>query len=75
MIRFSKHSLLKLKQRKIGKNFVFATLRKPDYTAESYGGRQIVFRKFNKLYLKVIFQRKSNFITVITQYWTNKIET
>jgi len=74
MIRFSKHALLKLEQRKIPKNFVFATLRKPDYTGESYGGRKIVFRKFKKLYLKVIFQGKANFITVITQYWTNNIE-
>jgi len=74
MIRFSKHALLKLEQRKIPRNFVFATLRKPDYTVESYGDRKIVFRKFKKLYLKVIFQRKSDKITIITQYWVNKIQ-
>lgn len=73
MIRFSKHSLLKLGQRKIGKNFVFATLEKPDYTRESLGGRIIAFKKFRTLYMKVIFKRKSNSIVVITQYWVRKI--
>jgi hypothetical protein len=74
MIRFSKHSLLKLEQRKIGKNFVFATLRKPDYIKQSYGDRKTTFRKFKKLYLKVIFQEKFGSIIIITQYWVRKIE-
>jgi hypothetical protein len=74
MIRFSKHSLLKLEQRKISKNFVFATLQKPDYTKQSHGGRIIVFRKFKKMHLKVIFSEKFGSITIITQYWVNKIE-
>lgn len=74
MIRFSKHALLKLEQRKIGKNFVFATLEKPDYTGESHGGRTVAFKKFKTLYMKVIFQKKSGFVLVITQYWVKKIQ-
>ncbi|KKR32113.1 MAG: hypothetical protein UT65_C0008G0013 [Parcubacteria group bacterium GW2011_GWF2_39_8b] len=74
MIRFSKHALLKLEQRKIGKNFVFATLEKPDYTTGSLGGRAVVFKKFKTLYMKVIFRRKSDITIVITQYWVKKIQ-
>ncbi len=73
MIRFSKHALLKLEQRKIGKNFVVATLEKPDYTQEGLGGRMVAFKKFRTLYMKVIFKRKFTTVVVITQYWVKKI--
>jgi len=74
MIQFSKHSLIKLGQRKIGRNFVIATLENPDYTQESSGGRTIAFKKFRTLYMKVIFKRKTNSTVVITQYWVRKIK-
>ena len=73
MIIFTKHSLLKLKQRNIPKNFVDKTVENPDYVASSRNYRRIAYKKFSKLYLKVIYFEKNNNIIIITQYWNKKI--
>ena len=74
MIFFTQHSLLKLKQRGISKDLVVETLKNPDYVFESYSDREMVFKKFRKLYLKVIYREKFGNISVITQYWTKIIK-
>jgi len=74
MILFTQHSLLKLKQRNIKREFAIKTLKKPDYQKLSYGLRYIAYKKFKKLYLKVIFKKENKNIIVITQYWIKDIE-
>ena len=74
MIFFTQHSLLKLKHRKVSKNLVIEALENPDYVLKSYSDREIVYKKFNKLYLKVIYREESENIVVITQYWTKIIK-
>jgi hypothetical protein len=51
MIIFTKHALLKLRQRKIPKEAVIKTLKFPEDTDSSYSGRMIAYKKFDKLYL------------------------
>lgn len=70
MIIFTSHSLLKLKQRKISKIKVIETLKKPDYMANGYAKRKIAFKKFDKLFLKVIYRKEDEDIIIITQYFT-----
>jgi SOS response regulatory protein OraA/RecX len=74
MIIFTKHALLKLKQRGISKETVAETLKFPDYTCNSYSERKIAYKKFDKLYLKVVYKIEDHDIIVITQYWTEKIK-
>jgi len=74
MIIFTQHSLLKLKQRNIKRIFVIETLKKPDRQKPSYGLRYIAYKKFEKLYLKVIFKKENKNIIVVTQYWTKDIK-
>lgn len=72
MIIFSQHSLLKLKQRKISKEVVKRTLNSPDYKLPSYSGRMVAYKKFDNLYLKVIYRIEKGDIIVITQHWEKK---
>ena len=72
MIIFTSHSLLKLKQRKISKAKVIETLKNPDYVAEGYANRKIALKRFDKLYLKVIYKKENKDIVIITQYFTSK---
>lgn len=72
MIIFTNHALLKLKQRGISKFLVKETLKSPDYTIPGYSGRIIVYKKFDKLYLKVVYKIEENNIVVITQHWEEK---
>jgi hypothetical protein len=74
MIIFTKHALLKLNQRKISKETVIETLKSPDFTCRSYSERMIAYKKFDKLYLKVIYKIENHNVIVITQYWTEKIK-
>ena len=66
---FSKHSLLKLGQRNISEQKVMGAIRNPDYVFPSYGDRKVAYKKFGKLYLKVIFKREKGNILIITQHW------
>ena len=72
MIIFTRHTLLKLKQRGISKIVVRKTLKSPDYKIPSYSGRKIAYKKFDKLYLKVVYKIEGNNIIVITQHWEEK---
>ncbi len=74
MIIFSPHSLVKLEQRSLKKELVIETLTDPDSTKSSYGDRAIAFKKFGKLYLKVVFRKEGINIIVITQHWTDKLK-
>ncbi|MCG2689702.1 DUF4258 domain-containing protein [Candidatus Parcubacteria bacterium] len=74
MIIFTQHALLKLKQRRIKKDLVLETLKKPDKTLLSRNDRKIVLKKFGKLYLKVVFRQEQSNIVVITQHWVDDIK-
>jgi len=72
MIIFTRHSLLKLKQRGISKISVRETINAPNYKIHSYSHRIIAYRKFDKLYLKVIYKIENSNIIIITQHWGEK---
>jgi len=74
MIIFTEHSLLKLRQRKISKTRVIETIKNPDYTIKSYFNREIALKKFDKLYLKVIYKKEGKDIIIITQYFTSQFK-
>ena len=74
MIIFTRHSLLKLKQRRISKIVVRKTLKSPDYKIPSYSDRMIAYKRFDKLYLKVVYKIEEGNMVVITQYWVEKLK-
>ncbi len=74
MILFTRHALLKLAQRRIAKNLVLQTLKAPDHITRTGSDGYAPFKKFTKLYLKVICHKQGKHIIVITQYWTEKIK-
>ena len=69
MIIFSTHSLVKSEQRNIRKELVVKAVNKPDYEFKGRGDRRIVYKKFSRIYLKVIFRKESKNIIIITQHW------
>ncbi len=68
-IIFSAHSLLKLKQRNIIKQKIIQTVKNPDVVLLSLLNRKMAYKKFGKLYLKVVFIEENDKIVIITQYW------
>jgi hypothetical protein len=72
MIIFTSHALLKLNQRGIAKMAVIKTIKLPDYKFLSHSKRIVAYKKFDKLYLKVIYKIENSNIIIITQYWEEK---
>lgn len=72
MIIFTRHSLLKLGQRGISKIIVKGTLSSPDHKINSYSNRLIAYKKFDGLYLKVVYKIEDGDAIVITQHWEEK---
>lgn len=73
MVIFTKHALLKLRQRRIPRVSVERTLRKPDFVRASTRERRIAYKKFRRLYLKVIYAEERGQMIVITQYWDEEL--
>jgi len=74
VIIFTNHSLLKLKQRRIPKEFVIETIEDPDHIQTSYSDRKAKYKKFGRLNLKVVYKNEGNDIVIITQHWVIKIK-
>ena len=74
MVIFSEHSLLKLQHRNIEKSLVIKTIQKPDYKASGYSNRKIAYKKFELLYLKVVFTEENDNIIIITQHWDKQFK-
>ena len=72
MIIFTSHAVLKLAQRKIPKTIVIKALNSPDHKFNSYSNRIIIYKRFDRLYLKVVYRIENNNIIVITKYWEEK---
>ncbi|MBU4298771.1 DUF4258 domain-containing protein [Patescibacteria group bacterium] len=72
MIIFTNHALLKLRQRGISKAAAIESLKSPTYRIPSYSNRMIAYKKFDKLYLKVIYKVENGDIVVITQHWEER---
>jgi len=69
---FTKHFLKKLEQRKINRQFVLETIKNPSLIRPSYGLREELYRKFGKLYLRIVIKRRKEHIIVLTTHWVAK---
>ena len=69
---FTKHANQKLLHRRINRNLVVKTVYNPT-TLVIEGNKYHVYRKFGRLYLKVIFIRLGKVALVVTQYFVKKL--
>ena len=72
-IEFTRHALRKLAHRNIRKKNVIITILNPEKVILE-NNKFCAYRKFGKLYLKVVFRKLGVVIVVITQYLTDKIK-
>ena len=73
-IIFTKHLRVKLEQRKINRVFVIETIKNPYLVRPTYGFREELYRKFSKLFMKVIIKKRGKYIIVLTAHWVAKIK-
>lgn len=70
-IRFTKHALERLIERKITPAQVLRTIRKPDIKTEE-DGQTAVYQRFGRLALKIVIKKEKEEIRVITVHWIEK---
>lgn len=72
-VEFTRHALKKLKHRKLNEQYVIKTVLNPEKLILE-NSKFCAFRKYGRLYLKVIFKRLGNVAIIITQHLTDKFK-
>lgn len=72
-IEFTRHALRKLKHRRLKERDIIKTIFEPEKLVLDKT-RFNAFKKFGKLYLKVVFVRLGDIVIVITQHLTDKLK-
>lgn len=72
IIRFTRHALKRLSERKITVIQVANTLKNCDVKTEEDENLIAVYKKFGRLALKVVYKEEGGDIKIITTHWVEK---
>lgn len=70
---YTKHALIKMQHRDISEKYVKMVIENAE-SITTEGSKFYAYKKFTKLYLKVVFKKLNNTIVIITVHWTEKIK-
>lgn len=73
-IIFSDHAKKQLIERKIPKKIVLETVKNPQKKIKSYKNRELRQRQVSGKILEVVTITEEDIVTVITQYWLERID-
>jgi len=73
LIEYTDHASWRMKHRAISENNVEETIRNPDFSFITRLGRFAVFKRYEDKFLKVVYEKHNDKITVVTVYWTRRI--
>ena len=69
MIYYTGHAKARMTLRGITEVMVKNTLMKPDKIGFGYQGRNLVFKKFDRGIIKIVFIKKKNSTVIISVIW------
>jgi hypothetical protein len=72
-IEYTKHATFRMKHRTISKVNVEDTVRDPDFSYITHLGRFVALKKYGDKFLKVIYEKSNDKITVVTVYWIGRL--
>lgn len=73
-IEYTEHATFRMKHRIISKSNVEETIRNPDFSFTTRIGRSAALKKYGDKFLKVVYEKSNNKITVVTVYWTRRLQ-
>jgi len=73
-IEYTDHAMFWMGHRIISKSNVEKTVRNPDFSFVTRLGRVAALKKYDDKFLKVVYEKSNNKITVITVYWTRRLQ-
>jgi len=69
-LKYSKHALRRMRQRRISETWVEATIKNPEFSHRGRLDRTISLKRYGDRLLKVVHEKRNDEIMVITVYWT-----
>jgi hypothetical protein len=73
-IEYMEHAIFRMRHRKISKASVEDTIQNPDLVFTTRLGRLAALKKYEDKFLKVIYEKSNDKITVVTVYWTRRLQ-
>ena len=71
-VDYSEHATFRMKHRAISKANVEDTIRNPDFSFTTHFNRTVALKKYGNKFLKVVYEKSNDKITVVTVYWTRR---
>ena len=73
-IEYMEHAIFRMRHRRISKASVEDTIQNPDFGFTTRLGRLAALKKYEDKFLKVIYEKSNDKITVVTVYWTRRLQ-
>ena len=74
-VEYTDHASSRMRQRRVLERNVEDVLKHPDLRFAASRGRVAVLKKYGDKFLKVIYEKSNDKITVVTVYWTRRVKT
>jgi len=71
-IDYTEHAAFRMRQRTISKANVEDTIQNPDFSFITRPGRFVALKRYGDKFLKVIYEKSNDKITVVTVYCTRR---
>ena len=68
-IVYTKHSKLRIRQRKILTKFIASVVISPDKAHRSFANRIVACKSFNGKTLEVVYKKVGSELIILTAYW------
>lgn len=73
VVDYSEHATFRMRHRAISKANVEDTIRNPDFSSITRFDKTVALKKYGDKFLKVIYEKSNDKITVVTVYWTRRL--
>jgi len=73
-IAYTEHATFRMRHRAVSKANVEDTIRNPDFSLITRVGRSVALKKYGDKFLKVVYEKSNDKITVVTVYWTRRLQ-
>ncbi|MEM3673644.1 MAG: DUF4258 domain-containing protein [Candidatus Bathyarchaeia archaeon] len=74
MIEYTEHAIFRMRYRSISKTSVEEVVQNPDSIFITRFGRSAALKRYGDRFLKVIYEKSNDKITVVTVYWTRRLQ-
>ncbi|GEM_PF-1295491 len=73
VIEYTEHAMFRMRHRKISEANVIDTVQNLDFSFITRLGRSVALKKYEDKFLKVIYEKSNDKITVVIVYWCRRM--